>query len=192
MVPLVGSHNGSLRVAPDQFPQIGSPHQIQGFYREPESFHSFPLNGLAIELPLSRFCMQHSDRCTQDWFPKLVPRNGSHSWFPDWLPQIDPTSGFPRFTPLIDYSRVAQSDLPTPAPGSLRISPRPQMEGGRLGEVRGKVFMGFYIRKHSQNIAKFGPNQGQQSVNLPRAFPQLSSLHLGPGRDPQGPWRRCG
>ena len=47
------------------------------------------------------------------------------------------------------YSRVAQSDLPTPAPGSLRISPRPQMEGGRLGEGRGKVFMGFYIGKPS-------------------------------------------
>jgi hypothetical protein len=27
------------------------------------------------------------------------------------------------------YSRVAHSDLPTPAPRSLRISPRPQMEG---------------------------------------------------------------
>ena len=43
------------------------------------------------------------------------------------------------------YSRVAHSDLPTPAPGSLRISPRPQMEGGRLGEGLGKVFMGFTL-----------------------------------------------
>ena len=64
------------------------------------------------------------------------------------------------------YSRVAQSDLATPAPGSLRISARPQMEGGRLWEALGKVFMMFYMRKHSQNIARFGPNQGQQSVKI--------------------------
>ena len=67
---------------------------------------------------------------------------------------------------MIPYSRVAQSDLPTPAPGSLRISPRPQMEGGRLGEGPGKVFMGFYIRKHSQNIANIGSNKGPNSVEI--------------------------
>ena len=64
------------------------------------------------------------------------------------------------------YSRVAQSHLPTPAPGCLRISARPQMEGGRLGEGPGKVFMGFYIRKHSQNIANIGANHCQKSVKI--------------------------
>ena len=72
-------------------------------------------------------------------------------------------SGFP-----VDrsYSRVAQSDLPTPAPGSLRISARPPLEGGRLGEGPGKVFIRFYIRKHSQNIAKINPNQSQNSIKI--------------------------
>ena len=64
------------------------------------------------------------------------------------------------------YSRVAQSDLPTPAPGSLRISPWPQMEGGRSGEGPGKVFIGFYIRKPSQNIAKIGPNESPKSAKI--------------------------
>ena len=44
---------------------------------------------------------------------------------------------------LREYSRVSQSDLPTPAPGFLRISPRPQMEWGRLGEGAGEVFTRF-------------------------------------------------
>ena len=52
--------------------------------------------------------------------------------------------------------------------GSLRISPRPQMEGGRLGEDPGRVFSGFHIRKHSQNIAKIDPNQGEKSVEIGR------------------------
>ena len=65
-----------------------------------------------------------------------------------------------------DYSRVAQSDLPTPAPGSLRIPPRPQMEGGRLGEGPGRVFTGFYIGKHSQNIANISPIQFPKLVKI--------------------------
>jgi hypothetical protein len=50
---------------------------------------------------------------------------------------------------IFAYSRVAQSDLSTPAPGSLRISPWPQMEGGRSGE-------GFYkvLRFTSGNLPK--------------------------------------
>ena len=66
------------------------------------------------------------------------------------------------------YSRVAQSDLPTPTPGSLRILPRPQIEGGRLRKGPGKVLMGFHIRKHNQNIAKIGPNQNPKSVEICR------------------------
>ena len=47
--------------------------------------------------------------------------------------------------------------------GSLRILARPQMEERRLGEGRGRVSMAFYVRKPSQNIAKTGPIQSQQS-----------------------------
>jgi hypothetical protein len=61
------------------------------------------------------------------------------------------------------YGRVAQSDLPTPAPGSVRISLRPQMDGGRLREGRGKVFIRFHIRKRSQNIAKIKQQNATQS-----------------------------
>ena len=38
--------------------------------------------------------------------------------------------------------------------------------GGKVGEGLGKVFMGFYIRKHSQNITKFGPNHGPKTVKI--------------------------
>ena len=98
--------------------------------------------------------------------PQGIPRGdllgdpiGGSPW---GIPQGSPGRS-PGDTPGVSgdfYSRVAQSDLPTPAPGSLRISPRPQMEGGRLGEGPGKVFMGFYIiRTPIQNIAKIVPNQ---------------------------------
>ena len=62
------------------------------------------------------------------------------------------------------YGCVAQSDLPTPAPGSLRISPRPQMGGGRLREFRGTVSTGFYIWKPTQSIAKINRNHNPKSV----------------------------
>ena len=64
------------------------------------------------------------------------------------------------------YSRASQSDLPTPAPGSLRISPRPQMEGGRSRVVGGKVFLGYRIGKPNQNTGELGPIQCQQSVEI--------------------------
>ena len=67
---------------------------------------------------------------------------------------------------VAEYSRVAQSDLRTPTPGSLRISPRPQMDGRRLGKGPRRVFVRFYIRKHSQNIAKINPNQSQKTVKI--------------------------
>ena len=60
---------------------------------------------------------------------------------------------------LLWYSRVSHIDLPTSAPGSLRISPRPQMEGGRLGEGRGKVLWEFYIRKLTKHMAQIRRNQ---------------------------------
>jgi hypothetical protein len=66
------------------------------------------------------------------------------------------------------YSRVAQSDPPTPPPGSLRISPWPQMEGGRSGEGPGRVSVVFYIEKHRQNKANIDPNQGTKSVQINR------------------------
>ena len=45
------------------------------------------------------------------------------------------------------YSRVAQSDLPTPAPGSLRISPRSPDGGGKVG---GGSEEGFYEVSHRE------------------------------------------
>ena len=59
----------------------------------------------------------------------------------------------------LSYSRVAQSDLLTPPPGSLRISPQPQMEGGRLREGRERIPMEFDKWKPNQNIAKINPNR---------------------------------
>ena len=41
-----------------------------------------------------------------------------------------------------------------------------RMEGGMLGEGLGTVFISFFIRKHSQNIAQFGLNQTPKLVNI--------------------------
>ena len=102
-------------------------------------------------------------------YPEVYPRESTGG--PRGEPvELGGTPGSSGATPGIrsltffGYGQLAQIDLLTPAPGSLRISPRPQMEGGRLGEGLGRVFIWFYIGKHSQNIAKFNPNESPKSV----------------------------
>ena len=113
-------------------PRLGLPCQLQTDFDDYAPARDNPNVHVNLDLPglvqtyLGVFATLPGQRKIMSSLP-----SSSSPPHPLSLPPSPPTVGF------------AQSDLPTPAAGSLRISPRPQMEGGMLREVRGRVPMWF-------------------------------------------------